>query len=302
MSDRADPARAGVMLGVSAYLMWGLLPLFLKTLVAVPPLQIVAHRVLWSLALLSLVVLLSGRAGAVIAAARRPGVLRVLAVTAVLIAANWSVFAWAVLDHHVIEASLGYFINPLLNVLLAVIVLKERLRPAQMIAVAVAGLGVAVMAVSQGAALWIPLCIAASFSGYGLLRRSAPVDALAGLTIESALLAPVALAFLLWMQGAGQGAWGTSGSLNMLLVLSGPLTAAPLLLFAGAAKRLSFATLGLLQYIAPTLQFLQGWLVFGERLTTVHLITFACIWTGLALYAVDGLRTARATPREPSPQ
>jgi len=296
-----DPARAGVMLGVGAYLIWGLLPLFLRLLEGVPPIQIVAHRVLWSLALLAAVALMAGKGGEVVAALRRRGVLPVLLASAALIAANWTIYAWAVLNHHVIETSLGYFINPLLNVVLGVIVLKERLRPAQFAAVGVAALGVAIMAVAQGAALWIPLGLAFTFGTYGLLRKMAPVDAFAGLTIESALLAPIAAGVLFWAGQAGQGAWGESTSRDLLLVASGPLTAAPLLLFAAAAKRLRYATLGLLQYIAPTLQFLQGWLLFGERLTTVHLVTFGCIWTGLVLYAIDGIRTARAAPTPATP-
>jgi chloramphenicol-sensitive protein RarD len=300
VSER-DPARLGVMLGAGAYLIWGLLPLFLRLLEGVPPIQIVAHRVLWSLALLALLALVLGKSGEVVAALRRRGVLPVLLASAALIAANWTIYAWAVLNHHVIETSLGYFINPLLNVVLGVVVLKERLRPAQLAAVGVAALGVAIMAVAQGAALWIPLGLAFSFGTYGLLRKMAPVDAFAGLTIESLLLAPIALGVLLWAGQAGQGAWGESTHRDLLLIASGPLTAAPLLLFAAAAKRLRYATLGLLQYIAPTLQFLQGWLLFGERLTSIHLVTFACIWIGLLIYAVDGIRSARAAPAPASP-
>jgi chloramphenicol-sensitive protein RarD len=291
-----DTARTGVLLGVSAYLIWGLLPLFLRLLEGVSPVQFVAHRVLWSLALLAIIAVVLGKSGEVIAAVRRPGVLPVLLASATLIAVNWTIYAWAVLNHHVIETSLGYFINPLLNVVLGVIVLKERLRPAQFVAVGVAAVGVAIMAVAQGAALWIPLSVALTFALYGLLRKMAPVDAFAGLTIESVLLAPIAAGVLVWAGQAGQGAWGESTSRDLLLIASGPLTAAPLLLFAAAAKRLRYATLGLLQYIAPTLQFLQGWLLFGERLTSVHLVTFGCIWAGLILYAIDGIRTARAAP------
>ncbi|MDB5663091.1 MAG: putative Permease of the drug/metabolite transporter superfamily [Sphingomonas bacterium] len=292
----ADSVRSGVLLGASAYLIWGLLPLFLRLLAGVAPAQIVAHRVLWSLALLATIALIGGRFGGLAAAVRRPRVLPFLCATATLIAINWLIYAWAVLNHHVIETSLGYFINPLLSVVLGVVILKERLRPAQMVAVGAAAIGVAIMAVGQGAALWISLGLALSFGGYGLLRKMAPVDAFDGLTIESALLAPFAVALLLWASQAGQNAWGESMSRDMLLIASGPITAAPLILFAAAAKRMRLATLGLLQYIAPTLQFLQGWLLFGERLTTTHLVTFGFIWLGLALYAVDGVRTARAVP------
>lgn len=292
----ADPARTGVLLGIGAYLIWGLLPLFLRLFEGVSPVEIVAHRVLWSLVLLGGIALLFGKAGAVLAALRRPGVLPVLLASSALIAANWTIYAYGVLNHHVIETSLGYFMNPLFNVVLGVIVLKERLRRAQTLAVGMAALGVGVLAVAQGASLGIPLGVALSFGLYGLLRKMAPVDAFDGLTIESALLAPFAVALLLWASQAGQNAWGESMSRDMLLIASGPITAAPLILFAAAAKRMRLATLGLLQYIAPTLQFLQGWLLFGERLTTTHLVTFGFIWLGLALYAVDGVRTARAVP------
>ena len=297
--DAAPPAannltRGGVLLGASAYLIWGGLPLFLRLLSDTPPLQIVAHRVVWSLLLLGAVALLFGKLGGLATVLRRPRLLGMLCVSAALIATNWTIYAWAVINHHVIETSLGYFINPLLNVILGVVMLKERLRPAQLVAVAIAGAGVAVMGATQGAALWIPLSLAFSFGLYGLVRKIAPVDAFTGLTIESALMAPFAVTLLWWSAQVGEAAWGTSTSRDLLLVASGPITAVPLLLFAAAAKRLRLATLGLLQYIAPTLQFLQGWLLFGETLTTIHLVTFGCIWTGLAIYAADGVRSARA--------
>jgi chloramphenicol-sensitive protein RarD len=297
-----DPARVGVLLGIGAYLIWGLLPLFLHLFEGVSPVEIVAHRVLWSLLLLAAAASLSGKTRAIVAALRQPGVLPVLLASSVLIAANWTIYAYAVLNQHVLEASLGYFINPLVNVLLGVIVLKERLRRPQIAAVAVAALGVMVLAVANGASLGIPLGLAFSFGLYGLLRKMAPVDAFAGLTIETVLIAPFAAGVLVWAAQGGHAAWGESGTRDLLLIASGPITAAPLLLFAAAAKRLRYATLGVLQYIAPTLQFLQGWLLFGETLTPVHLVTFGCIWAGLALYAIDGLRHARIAPAPLAPE
>jgi chloramphenicol-sensitive protein RarD len=296
-----DSARIGVMLGVSAYLIWGLLPLFMRLFGAFSPVQFVAHRVLWSLVLLAGVTLLLGKGRGLISAVRRRGVLPVLMASSALIAANWTIYAWAVVNHHILEASLGYFINPLINVVLGMLVLKERLRRAQGVAVGVAALGVAIMAVANGATLGIPLGLAFSFAFYGLLRKMAPVDAFAGLTIETALIAPFAAAYLFWTAQTAEAMWGASGTGNLLLIASGPLTAAPLLLFAAAAKRLRYATLGVLQYIAPTLQFLQGWLLFGETLTPVHVATFGCIWMGLAIYAVDGVRIARAAPAPAAP-
>lgn len=297
-----ERARTGVVFGVGAYLLWGLLPLFLRLLHAVPALQIVAHRVLWSLVLLALVALARGRLSGVLAAARAPRALPILCATAALIAVNWSIYVWAAVNGHVVEASLGYFINPLVNVLLGVAVLGERLRRAQVAAVALAAVGVAAMAVAQGAALGISLGLALSFGLYGLLRKLAPVEAFEGLAIESALLAPLALAFLLYAGAGGAGAWGRDGATELLLMLSGPVTAVPLLLFAAAARRMRLATLGLLQYLSPTLQFLQGVLLFGEHLTRVHLFTFGCIWIGLIVYAADTLRAARATAVVPPPE
>jgi len=293
MSSDAGP-RTGLLLGVGAYTLWGLLPLYLHLLVRVPPLQILGHRVLWSLLLLGVAVLAMGRGRAILAAARGR-TLALLGLSAALIAVNWYVYIWAVEHAHVLEASLGYFINPLVNVALGLAVLGERIGRAQAAAVAVAALGVVVMAASGGAALWISLTLAFSFGLYGLVRKVVAIDALGGLTVETALLALPSLLVLLQAGAAGQAAFGHDRTLDMLLILAGAVTAAPLLMFAAAARRMRYATLGLLQYIAPTLQFLEAAFLFGEPLRPVHLVSFGLIWTGCALYALAGWR-ARPAP------
>ncbi|HVJ02781.1 MAG TPA: EamA family transporter RarD [Sphingomonas sp.] len=288
----ASSDTTGLISGAAAYALWGVLPLYIHLLQRVPALQVLAHRVLWSLLLLGLVILALRRLGPIVRAARGRTLLLLVA-SASLIAINWLVYIWAVQNHHVLEASLGYFINPLVNVALGMAVLGERLRRLQGVAIAVAAAGVAVLAISGGGALWISLALALSFGLYGLVRKVAAIDALGGLAVETLLLAPASLALLLQAGQAGQGAFGESTGLDLLLMLAGPVTTAPLLLFAAAARRLPLATLGLLQYIAPTLQFAQAVLYFGEPVGLVHVVTFALIWTGCALYALDGLRTAR---------
>ena len=286
------PLRTGLILGVGAYVSWGLLPLYLKLLHAVPSLQVLSHRVVWSLLLLAVVVVALRRVRAIRAAARGR-TLGLLCASAALIAVNWLVYIWAVQHAHVLEASLGYFINPLVNVALGVVVLGERVSRVQWVAVAIAAAGVVVLAINGGGQLWISIALALSFGFYGLVRKVAAIDALGGLTVETLLLGPVALGVIWWAGAHGQGAWGHDARLDTLLVLAGAVTAAPLLMFAAAARRLRYATMGLLQYLAPTLQFLQAVLLFGEPLRPVHFVTFALIWTGCALYAFDSVRAAR---------
>jgi len=282
----------GLWLGAGAYILWGLLPLYLKLLTGVPAVQVLAHRVVWSLLLLAIVVVVLGRLRTVRAAARGR-TLALLGASATLIAINWLTYIWAVQHAHVLEASLGYFINPLVNVALGVAVLGERVSRVQRVAVGIAAAGVAVMALSGGGAIWISLVLAVSFGLYGLIRKVAAIDALGGLTIETLLLAPLSLVVLAYAGAAGNAAFGQERSVDLLLILAGPVTAAPLLLFAAAARRLTLATLGLLQYLGPTLQFAEAVLIFGEPLRPVHMVTFAAIWTGCALYAWDAWRRSR---------
>ena len=290
--------RAGLWFGLGAYLLWGVLPLYFKLLKDVSPTEIVAHRILWSLVFLALLVWLWRRWPAIRAAASASRVMMTLAVTALLIAVNWLIYIWAVLNGHVLAGSLGYYLNPLVNVLLGVVLLKERLTRGQVAAVALAALGVSVLAVRAADGLWISLALALSFGLYGFIRKIAPVDAIEGLAIETAMLAPVSLAYLLWLQQAGAGGFAAHGATtSALLILGGAATAVPLLLFNAAAKRLPYSTLGFLQYIAPSLQFLLAVLVFGEAFTTAHAICFGAIWAALLIFAWEGLRLGRARAR-----
>lgn len=289
-SPAGGESPAGLGFGIGAYLCWGLLPLYLRLLADVPAHQIVAHRILWSLLLLVAAAVLLRRMPAIRAAARGR-TLALLCLSAGLIAVNWIVFMWAVQNGHVLETSLGYFINPLVSVALGVAVLGERLRRVQAVAIGLAACGVLALLLSGGGAVWISLMLALSFGTYGLVRKVAAIDALGGLLVETALLATPALAWLWWVGADNR--FGSGTATDLWLVLAGPATAVPLLLFAAAARRVRLATLGLLQYIAPTLQFVEAVLVFGEPLRPVHLVTFGLIWTGLAIYAADAVRRAR---------
>jgi chloramphenicol-sensitive protein RarD len=252
--------------------------------------------VLWSAVLLLVVAAALGRLRTIRAAATGRTLL-LLTASAVLIAVNWLVYIWAVQSNRVLDASLGYFINPLVNVALGMAVLGERIRPVQGFAVALAAAGVAVMALGGGGGLWISLTLALSFGVYGLIRKMVAIDALGGLLVETLVLAPVAAVVLFLASSAGEAAFGNTARIDWLLVLAGAVTAAPLLLFAAAARRLRYATLGLLQYIGPTIQFGLAVFLFGERLRLTHIVTFGLIWAGCAIYGWDSWRGSR----EPAP-
>jgi chloramphenicol-sensitive protein RarD len=294
MSPDQSHRRAGVIFGLIAYLLWGVLPLYFKLLRVVPPIEIVANRIIWSLLFLAILVALWRRWGTIRAAFASGRVVLILMLTAALIATNWLIYVWAVVNGHVLETSLGYYLNPLFNVLLGVVILKERLSRAQIAAVLLAASGVAVLAWGAAAGLWISLALAFSFGLYGFVRKIAPVEALEGLWVETALLAPPSFFYLLWAHRgvSGLAAYGTTTT--FLLLLGGTVTAVPLLLFNAAAKRLPYSTLGFLQYVEPSLQFLLAVTVFGEALTPAHALCFGAIWTALAVFAVEGLRIGRA--------
>lgn len=290
-----DSARRGVALGLGAYLCWGVLPLYFKLLGHVPASEIVAQRVIWSVLLLTVLIVAARRWAKLRAALSDRRALALLLASATLIGANWLLYIWAINAAHVLETSLGYFLNPLVNVVMGVVLLKERLSRAQGVAVALAALGVSILAVGASG-LWISLGLAGTFATYGLIRKIAPVESLEGLAVETLLLSPVAAVYL-WSLGAGGTlAFGSDVSTSALLAFGGIVTCVPLLLFAAAARLLPYSTLGLLQYIAPTIQFLLAIIVFGEPLSPAHLACFALIWSGLAVYAADGLRRARFTP------
>ena len=295
MTGTGEKDRGGIPLGLAAYAIWGVMPLYFKLLASVQPTEIVAHRILWSLLLLGLLATVWRRWSGIRAALGTGRVLLTLIVTACLIAVNWLVYIYAIVSGHVLEGSLGYYLNPLVNVLFGVLLLKERLSRAQVFACLLAAAGVAVLAAGAGAGLWISLTLAASFASYGFLRKVAPVDALEGLWVETLVLAPLSLLWLMYLRGQGTAGFGHQGtSIDLYLILGGAVTALPLLLFTAAARRLPYSTLGFLQYIAPSIQFLLAVLVFGEPFGRSQALCFAAIWAALAIFSVEGLRMARA--------
>ncbi len=295
-------ARAGTVAAVAAFLLWGLFPLYWKMLASVPAVEVVAHRTAWGFVAVAAWVTLRGRWADARAIASRPGTIARLAGSAVLIALNWLLYVWAVVHDQVVEASLGYFINPLVNVLLGVLVLGEHLSRAQRVAVALAAAGVAILTLGHGRLPWIALALAISFGLYGLARKTVGADAVVGLLWETGLLAPLAVAWLVSLQARGIGAFGPAHpGPSALLALGGAVTAVPLVLFAQGARSLPLSTVGLLQYLSPSIQFLLAVLVFREPFTAAHAATFACIWAALGVLTWDlrrRLRHERAAARE----
>lgn len=269
------------------------MPLFFRLVDHVHPVEIVTQRVLWSLLLI--VTLLAARRGLapMMTALRERRLILPLAASALMIAINWLTYVWAVNDGHVVATSLGYFLNPLVNVALGVLVLKEKLRRPQMLAIGVAAVGVAILAAAALTTLWISLTLAISFAFYGLLRKITPVAPMTGLGVETLLLTPPAIAYLIWEAGHGGVSFGQDAGTTALLVISGAVTTVPLVLFAMAAQRLPMATLGILQYLAPMLQFFCGVVLFGETLSQGQMLSFGLIWIALILFATDGVRMAR---------
>lgn len=290
--------RGGLLATLMAFVLWGLFPLYWVLLKTVPALQIIAHRILWCALFVGLWLLWRDGRGWLRTALSHPRTLAILMLSSVLISVNWGIYIWAVLSGHVVEASLGYFINPLINVLIGVLLLGERLNRAQTIAVSIAALGVLWLTVQYGSPPWVALSLALSFGFYGYLRKRVAVDAVPGLGIESLLLSAPALAFLLWAEASGAGQFGHAGlSTNLLLALGGALTAIPLIGFAYGARRIPYSLVGILQYLAPTLQLLIGVLLLGEPFTGVQAIGFGCIWLALLIYAFDGVQRKRRRAR-----
>jgi chloramphenicol-sensitive protein RarD len=289
---------AGALYATLAYGTWGVLPVYWKALAGVPLVEVLAHRVFGTVIFSALLLAGLRRTGELGDALRSPRERASLLASGVLIAVNWGVFIWAVGAGRIVETSLGYYLNPLVNVLLGTVFLRERLRRAQGISVALAGAGVLVMLVSHGELPWIALALAVSFGLYGLLHKLTHVRPIAGLALETAALAPAALAYLCFATEPPGGALVTAGSLpRTLLVLAGPVTALPLLWFASAARRLRLSTLGLFQYLAPTLALLVAVLLYGEPFGRAHAAAFALIWAALALYTADALHASRSSVR-----
>ncbi|MFQ2062341.1 EamA family transporter RarD [Aeromonas veronii] len=289
--------RQGVIYALCAYTLWGIAPIYFKTISAVPAAEILTHRMIWSCVLLMVLTLAGHQWHKVQAVLRQPKVLLTLAFTSVTVGGNWLLFIWAINNGHMLDASLGYYINPLFNVLLGMVFLSEKLRRLQWWAVALACTGVAIQLIVFGSLPWIALVLASSFAIYGLVRKKLALDALTGLLIETMIMLPPAAIYL----------WGFADSptshltqndwhLNLLLIAAGAVTTAPLLCFTAAATRLKLSTLGFFQYIGPSLMFILAVTLYGEALAMDKLLTFACIWSALVLFSLDGLRSGKAAP------
>ncbi|HXG81134.1 MAG TPA: EamA family transporter RarD [Sphingomicrobium sp.] len=299
--DAERRARAGLLYGLAAYGLWGVMPVYFKALQTVPSIDIVAHRIVWSLLVLVLFVTVARAWDQIRTAIRSRKALAMLFVTALLIGTNWLLYVYAINSGHILAGSLGYYLNPLANILLGRFILKERLSKLQWTAVALAAAGISVLLAGALGTLWISLTLCFSFATYGLLRKIIHVESLAGLTIETTLLFPIALGWLLLGGAAGQ-PMGSGGVETALLVAAGLVSTVPLLCFTAAARRLAYSSVGILQFIAPTLQFLLAVAVYGEPFTTAHAIAFGCIWTALALYVSSIIRDMRLARQRDCPE
>jgi chloramphenicol-sensitive protein RarD len=296
-STPASPhAVRGALAASTGFLIWGLVPVYWKQLTTVAPLELITHRIVWSLAFLLGIVAWQGGFGELKAAFTSRRLLGLNLLSSVLLAVNWTVYVWAVNTGHVIESSLGYFLVPLVNVALGSLLLHERLRPLQWTAIGCAAAGVGLLLFRAGHVPWIALSLAATWAGYGLLKKQSALGAIAGLTTETLLLFPFAAGLLLWWHHTGEGALGrVDARLHALVLGVGVLTAVPLLLFAYGAQRIRLTTLGLLQYLAPSVQFLLGYFLYREPFDVARLQAYGLIWCGLALYSADGFWTQRRT-------
>ena len=294
MSTGMSESRLGAIQGLSAYLLWGCFPLFFKLVSAVPAKEVLAHRIAWSAIFLLLLVFVTGAGKSLKVVLSNPRTVGVLLVTTLLLATNWYVFINAVFRGYVLEASLGYFINPLVSVLLGSIFLKEKLSGRQIVSIGLAFVGVLVQTVMVGKVPVVALTLAFSFGLYGLVRKAAGVQAIPGLTVEMVLLSPLAFGYLAWLMVGGNATFlvGRPG-LDTLLVLAGVVTATPLILYGGALQRLKLSTMGIMQYIVPTGQFAWAVFAFGEPFTSAHLVSFAFIWAALVLYTSESIGELR---------
>lgn len=290
----AADIKLGLVCGIAAYTFWGLFPLYLKLLSDVSALEILAHRIFWSVPFGAVLILMRKQWGEVLTAIRSPRVLGFLAIAALAITSNWLIYVWAVINDRILEASLGYYINPLMYVAAGVFILGEKLRMPQIIAVALASAGVLVMTFGAGVFPWVSLVLAISFTAYGYIRKTTPVGAMPGLFIETSLLAPLAAIYVLILMNTGQAVFqAQSLGMDIIIMMAGPVTVIPLVLFALSTRRLTLTTVGLLQYIGPTLQFALG-LYYGEAFTLFHAVSFGLIWTALAIFSIDAMRANRA--------
>ena len=284
----------GVAAGLGAFLLWGFAPVYFKAIGHIPALEILAHRVVWTLVILLLLVAALGRLREVVVSLTSRRRLGILLVTTLLVSSNWLIFIWAIQQDRLLEASLGYYINPLVNVVLGITFLSERLNRWQGVAVLLAVTGVGAMIVGSGTLPWVALSLAISFGFYALVRKKAEVDPLIGLLVETLLLLPAAALYLIWLSATGTGAFGSHDwAMSVTLICSGLVTGTPLVLVMYGAQRLTLSSIGVMQYMAPSIHFLLALLVYGEAFSLTHLITFLFIWAGLAVYSWDAMARYR---------
>jgi chloramphenicol-sensitive protein RarD len=289
-----NQTQQGYLYAVLAFLMWGMAPIYFKQIESIAALEILTHRVIWSVLFLILIVLAAKQWHQIQHVIKKPKLLGMLCISSTLLGFNWGLFIWAVNNDHMLDASLGYYINPLLNVLLGVIFLSERLRKWQIIAVAIASLGVLLQVIAYGSFPVVAFALASSFAIYGLLRKKMPVESLPGLLIEALILMPFAIIYwYLTPATVSSDMFNNEVILNLLLVSAGVVTTLPLLCFIGAAKRLPYSTLGLFQYLGPSIMFTLAVTLYGEEFSIERAVTFACIWGALALYSWDSLRASK---------
>lgn len=290
MSDPSTRSRHGVLFAIAAYTIWGLAPIYFKWLQQIPALEILAHRIIWSFVLVLLLIVVLGRFDRIKPVLKNRVYMLRLTIATFLLGGNWFLFIWAVNNNHILDASLGYYINPLLNVAIGMMFFAERMRKIQLVAILLALTGVVIQIVSFGSVPWIALTLACSFAIYGAIRKRLPVDSITGLWLETAILLPIVLIYYGAFAEAQSFNLVTNGwQLNLLLVAAGIVTTAPLLCFTAAAQRLRYSTLGFFQYIGPSLMFVLAIWLYGEPLAADKLITFAMIWTALAIYSIDTL-------------
>jgi len=285
--------KRGILLAIGAYGLWGLFPIYWRQLQGVPATEIIAHRIVWSLVFVFGVIIFTRHFKKMIHAFHSFRVILIYALAAALLAVNWTTYVWGINTGHIVEASLGYFINPLVSVLLGVVFFRERLRPWQWIAIGLATTGVVYLTVRYGSLPWIGLVLAFTFGTYGLIKKGASLEALEGLGMEVAFLTVPALLLLIHLQLNGTGAFGRAPLPTFLLAMAGVVTAIPLLMFASAARRIPLSMIGILQYIAPTLQFSIGVWIYGENFSTIRLTGFCFIWAALIVYTLEGLYARR---------
>ena len=284
----------GAISASAAFLIWGFSPIYFKILRVVPAFEILMHRVIWSFVLLLPLILISGQWNEFKTVIKSYRTMIILTVSTILVAANWFLFIWAINNNQILQTSLGYYINPLVNVLLGMVFLKERLNPAKSVAVIIAGLGVLYLTVHYGKLPWISLTLAVTFAFYGLIRKVAPVNALVGLTVETMILSLPALGYLIYLDTAGMGSiFRMSVRIDILLICTVFVTAPPLLLFTIGARKIHLVTLGILQYIAPSCTFLLAVFIYNEPFTSIQVGTFGMIWFALIIYSIDSVREYR---------